>query len=58
VIFFLTDQQGWDTLGLHGNRLGLTPNLDRVGTSGTHLHHCFTPQPVCGPARSCLQTGL
>ncbi|MNC20984.1 Arylsulfatase [compost metagenome] len=25
---------------------------------GTHLEHTFTCQPVCGPARSSLQTGL
>jgi arylsulfatase A-like enzyme len=25
---------------------------------GTHIAHSFTCQPVCGPARSCLQTGL
>ncbi len=57
VILFLTDQQRWDTTGLHGNPLGLTPNLDRLAQRGTHFAHSFTCQPVCGPARSCLQTG-
>lgn len=28
-----------------------------MAASGTHLYHYFTCQPVCGPARSCLQTG-
>jgi arylsulfatase A-like enzyme len=58
VIVFFTDQQRWDTLGLHGNPLELTPNLDRLAQQGTHLFHCFTCQPVCGPARASLQTGL
>jgi arylsulfatase A-like enzyme len=58
VVVFLTDQQRWDTTGLHGNPLGLTANLDRVARRGMHLRHSFTPQPLCGPARSCLQTGL
>lgn len=58
VIVFFTDQQRWDTTGLHGNPLGLTPNLDRLGREYTHAAHSFTCQPVCGPARSCLQTGL
>jgi arylsulfatase A-like enzyme len=58
VIVFFTDQQRWDTVGLHGNPLDLTPNLDRAAKGGTHLFNSFTPQPVCGPARSCLQTGL
>ncbi len=34
------------------------PNFDRMALRGTHLFHSFTCQPVCGPARSCLQTGL
>lgn len=57
VVVFLTDQQRWDTTGVHGNPLDLTPNFDRMAKSGTHLHHSFTCQPVCGPARSSLQTG-
>jgi arylsulfatase A-like enzyme len=55
---FLTDQQRWDTTGVHGNPLGLTPNFDRVAAEGTHLQHSFSVQPLCGPSRSCLQTGL
>lgn len=58
VLVFFTDQQRWDTTGVHGNPLGLTPNLDRTAASGTHLASSFTCQPVCGPARSALQTGL
>lgn len=57
VVVFFTDQQRWDSVGLHGNPLGLTPNFDRVASSGTHLVRTFTPQPVCGPARACFQTG-
>jgi arylsulfatase A-like enzyme len=57
VVVFFTDQQRWDTTGVHGCPLDLTPNFDRLATRGTHLAHSFTCQPVCGPARSCLQTG-
>ena len=58
VIVFFTDQQRWDTCGAHGNPLGLTPNFDRMADEGTHVDASITCQPVCGPARSCLQTGL
>ncbi len=58
VIVFLTDQQRWDSTGMHGNPLDLTPNLDRIARQGTHVANSFTSQPVCGPARSSLQTGL
>lgn len=58
VVVFFTDQQRWDTTGVHGNPLDLTPNFDRFAKSGTHAYNSITCQPVCGPARSCLQTGL
>ncbi len=57
VIVFFTDQQRHDSTGVHGNPLGLTPHFDRMAARGTHIYHSFTCQPVCGPARSCLQTG-
>jgi arylsulfatase A-like enzyme len=58
VIVFFTDQQRWDTTGVHGNPMDLTPNFDRMALSGTHCFNTFTNQPVCAPARSSLQTGL
>ncbi|GAF86391.1 unnamed protein product [marine sediment metagenome] len=58
VLVILTDQQRWDTTGAHGNPLDLTPNFDRMARRGTHVRHAFTCQPLCGPARSALQTGL
>ncbi|MDQ8198944.1 sulfatase-like hydrolase/transferase [Pelagicoccus enzymogenes] len=58
VIVFFTDQQRWDTSGLHGCPLDITPNFDRMAQAGTHIDSSITCQPVCGPARSCLQTGL
>lgn len=57
VIVFFTDQQRFDTTGLHGNPMGLTPNFDRYGRQGTHLFNTISCQPLCGPARSCMQTG-
>ncbi len=58
VLVFFTDQQRWDSTGIHGNPMGLTPNFDRAAQEGTHLFYTSTCQPVCLPARSALQTGL
>lgn len=58
VLVFFTDQQRWDTTGVHDNPLDLTPNFDQLAKEGTHFFHSFTCQPVCGPARSALQTGI
>ena len=58
VLVFFTDQQRWDTVGAYGNPMGLTPNLDRMAQRGTLFRNTFTCQPVCAPARGCIQTGL
>ena len=57
VLVFFTDQQRWDTTGVHGNPMDLTPNFDRMATEGTHFYNACTAQPVCLPARLILQTG-
>ena len=60
ILFVLSDQQRWDTVECYGEPLfeGLTPNLDQMAADGVLFTHTFSCQPVCGPARSCLQTGL
>jgi len=57
ILFFFTDQQRWDTCGCYGQKLNVTPNLDRMAAEGVRFENAFTCQPVCGPARSSLQTG-
>ena len=61
VLFIFSDQQRWDTVSCYGQPLGtsfgLTPNLDRLAATGIRFENAFTCQPVCGPARACLQTG-
>ena len=53
IIFYFSDQQRWDTLTPE-----LMPNVRALGEDGTMFSNSFTCQPVCGPARACLQTGL
>jgi arylsulfatase A-like enzyme len=57
ILFIFSDQQRWDTCGCYGQELDITPNLDRMAAEGVRFEHAFTCQPVCGPARACLQTG-
>lgn len=57
VVFIFSDQQRWDTLGCYGQHLDISPNLDRMAAEGVRFENAFTCQPVCGPARSCIQTG-
>ncbi len=58
IVFCFSDQQRWDTLGCYGQKLNVTPVLDALAARGTLFENAFTCQPVCGPARACLQTGL
>ncbi len=52
IIFYFSDQQRWDTLNNE-----LMPNVWKLGEEGVLFENAFTCQPVCGPARACLQTG-
>lgn len=57
IVVYFVDQQRWDTVGAYGQRQNITPNLDLMAAQGTRFEQAFTCQPVCGPARACLQTG-
>jgi arylsulfatase A-like enzyme len=58
IILFLSDQQRFDSLGCNGQTLDVTPRLDRFAAEDARNYtRAYTPQPVCGPARSCIQTG-
>jgi uncharacterized sulfatase len=57
ILFFFSDQQRWDSCGCYGQPMEVSPNLDRMAAEGVRFEHAFTCQPVCGPARACLQTG-
>ena len=52
IIFYFSDQQRWDTLNDE-----IMPNVWELGEDGIIFENSFTCQPVCGPARACLQTG-
>lgn len=53
IIFYFSDQQRWDTVNEE-----VTPNLMQLAQEGILFENSFTCQPVCGPARACLQTGV
>lgn len=53
IIFYFSDQQRWDTINEE-----VTPNLCKLASEGVKFENNFTCQPVCGPARACIQTGL
>ncbi len=52
IIFYFSDQQRADTLNPE-----VMPNVWELGEEGVAFSDLYTCQPVCGPARACLQTG-
>lgn len=54
----MTDTQRTDMLGCYGNPDMKTPSMDALATRGIRFDKAYTCQPVCGPARSALFTGI
>lgn len=57
-ILIMTDTQRTDMLGCYGNADMKTPALDSLAEDGILFTNAYTTQPVCGPARSAIFTGL
>jgi arylsulfatase A-like enzyme len=57
VIFFMTDDQRWDSLSRAGNPYLKTPNMDRIANEGAYFTNCFVTNSLCGPSRATCLTG-
>ncbi len=57
VLLILADQLRPDCLGVAGNPLIHTPNLDSLAQEGTLFTKCFAQSNPCGPSRMCIFTG-
>ena len=58
VILFMTDTTRKDMLGCYGDSRMITPNLDRLAQEGIRYENAYSCQPVCGPARGAIFTGM
>ncbi|MCK5457200.1 MAG: sulfatase-like hydrolase/transferase, partial [Melioribacteraceae bacterium] len=56
IILVLTDDQGYGDLGVHGNEIINTPNIDKFAKASIQLSQ-FYVSPVCSPTRASLMTG-
>ncbi|WPJ95477.1 sulfatase-like hydrolase/transferase [Coraliomargarita algicola] len=56
-IIFLTDDQGYNDLGVQGSPHILTPRIDTLAAEGIRFTNGYVPSPVCGPCRAGLLTG-
>ncbi|MCP4849610.1 MAG: sulfatase [Verrucomicrobiaceae bacterium] len=44
-------------LGCYGDKIAITPNIDRLAERGIVFNHAYCQQAVCGPSRLSLMTG-
>ncbi len=57
VLMIFTDQQRADTIHALGNDNIVTPALDGIANEAVVFDRCYTPSPVCVPARLCMKAG-
>lgn len=58
VLFILTDDQRWDTMGCAGHPFLKTPNLDRLAAEGVRFANAFVTTSLCSPSRTSFLSGL
>ena len=56
IVLIMTDDMGYGDLGVHGNPVIHTPNLDAMAKRSASMS-TFYVSPVCAPTRACLMTG-
>jgi arylsulfatase A-like enzyme len=57
IIFILADDLGYGDIGVYGQKMIKTPNLDRMAKEGMVFTQHYAGSTVCAPSRSVLITG-
>ena len=57
VLFIIADDLNCD-IGVYGNKVVKTPNIDRLIKNGTLFLNAHCQYPLCGPSRASLMTGM
>ncbi len=57
IIFLLTDDHRWNSLGVMGNTLIKTPHLDQIATKGILFKNAYVTTSICCVSRASLLSG-
>ncbi|MGE3818514.1 MAG: arylsulfatase [Isosphaeraceae bacterium] len=58
ILLIVADDLGYGDLGVQGQRVIATPNLDRLAAEGMRFTRGYAGSTVCAPSRCALMTGL
>ena len=57
IVFLMTDDQRWETLGCYGRTDVLTPNIDKLAAQGVVFDNAYYAVAICMPSRATAFTG-
>lgn len=57
IVFLMTDDQRWDTMGCYGRSEFLTPNIDDLSRRGVTFDKAYYAVAICMPSRATMMTG-
>ncbi len=57
VLIIMSDEHQRRAMSSAGHPIVQTPHLDALAASGTRFTNCWTPSPICVPARASFATG-
>ena len=58
MLVIMADQHKPGALGVAGDKVARTPNLDAFARTATQFDNCYCANPVCTPSRASMLTGL
>jgi len=58
ILYLFTDQQTALAMSCAGNPYVKTPGMDSIAAMGIRFVNCYATQPLCGPNRTCMFTGM
>ncbi|MEM8900365.1 MAG: arylsulfatase [Bacteroidota bacterium] len=57
IIYIIADDLGYGDLGVYGQTLITTPNIDQLAAGGMRFTQHYSGSTVCAPSRAVLMTG-